>query len=151
MVMDKKKLNRNVIIGSLTILVTIGVVLYFVISAENKLFKEKSVTVEATIIEKWEMSQTSRRTTNTDYYFKVAFFTDEKPLPKPEAEIAPDTTKSKVDIMIDKIFEDIDLTIGDYQTAECEVSGVKYTNKSVGSKVKITYLSDDPERIRIAE
>ncbi len=147
----KNKTKRIIIGSAITVLITIVVVLYFLITAENKLFAEKGITVKATITEKWEIDRKAGGKRDMDYYFKVSFFTEgNNPVKVADTQIA-DTVSSGADDIINKIFDDVDLSIGDYETAECSVNSDDYYDFNVGDEINIIYLSDNPKRIRVDE
>jgi len=146
---NRKHINRIFVGAAIFILVALTVIFYFMISAENKLFKEKGISVKATVIEMWQIKHKSKRSVDIDYYCKVAFFTKDTTATKSPVNKLPDTTKSSADAIIDKIFENIDLSIGDYTTADCLINSTVYNDLNVGDSLQIIYISDDPERVKM--
>ncbi len=151
----KQTSKKILLTSSITILIGVVVALFFIIRTENKDFSENGISVIATILEKQEIDDDrSAKRVKMRYVFRISYFSVLE-TPEKNLEVNPDSTENNIS-EIDKKIEDIfgnpnRERFGDYTTTELNVNSDKYLQYKVGDKIRITYLKDNPAKVRIAE
>ena len=118
----------------------IGLLLTAIIIAVTRCgpsLRETGIPTEGTVISKRETGLGTKK----KYFITVNFFTQpDKENPQPEK---PKDTNRTVDEIINDLT--IDVNMGDYQTAEMQVTTGEYGQYNEGDEVKIRYEKDNPQ------
>lgn len=107
------------------------------------------IRTEASVLDLKYENRGRRR--SKDYYMTIGIFLDNRATP-PAAPTPPPATAG-IDAKLDAIFAKAaaDRHQGDYDSLTVSISSATYHKYKRGDRVRVVYLRDDPESVRVLE
>jgi len=148
-----KKPNNFLVLGVAVIVISLITLLISVYSnAVNRKFITKGIETEVTITGLRKQKVLSGKSYHTEYSINVMFFTivgDTEILQKADSVLKSEDAEKQINRIIDNI--KYKSKIGEFTSAKAIINEKLYNELKKGDKIKILYLPQDPEKIRVKE
>ena len=136
--------NLLLVIGSIFFLALIFLICYVV--QEDKRFLEEGIKVDARVTGLFYQGKKHKLT----FYMTISMFTKGT---KTSKNLNNKKVESTSDV-VDKIFDNIksqQTSFGNYQSVRINISQEIYDKYNTGDKIRVVYLKEDPEKVKVLE